>query len=392
MGQLDVHGRSRVLPDLPTRPRLRVAAVRDARLPSRDRRSALDRTLGWAAIAGLLLGVAGLIQVQLLLPIPLALVGYVAVLGWRHRDRALRALCALLATGLVAAVLVGPWLAYIAGAIARNGGVSIESSEELLPARIGFWNYPIQFGLVLPLAILGAGVVLLFLRRPDGPRPGGETGRWAPDPPEGATLLLPWWIVPCILAILYQPTWPLEDALRPQRMWLVASQPGLILAAIGLVAGAEELARRRPFSQRILAPVVVGAILVASLPTTIATERLLWNLWVEPRYAHLRLVPDRVPDMATLLPGGGAATHDPHVRGLVVARLVRHRSGGGGRRTTRLREARVRPGSVHGRRTARAAGGPRGGAPGRPKGRSSPLPTPTTPIASCSHGGTTGSG
>ena len=41
-------------------------------------------------------------------------------------------------------------------------------------------------------------------------------------------------MVPWILAVLYQPTWPLEDALRPQRLWLIASQPGLILAAIGL--------------------------------------------------------------------------------------------------------------------------------------------------------------
>jgi hypothetical protein len=55
------------------------------------------------------------------------------------------------------------------------------------------------------------------------------------DPSEGGLLLIAWWVVPWVLAVLYQPSWPLEDALRPQRLWLIASQPGLILGAIGLV-------------------------------------------------------------------------------------------------------------------------------------------------------------
>ena len=133
-------------------------------------------------------------------------------------------------------LIVAPWLVWLAGTIRPNGGFSIDSSADLLPVRIGFWDYPIQFGLILPLAVIGAGVGLLFLRRPDGPRPNGEPGRWAPRPPEGGLLLVAWWVVPWTLAVLYQPSWPLEDALRPQRLWMIASQPGLILAAMGLVA------------------------------------------------------------------------------------------------------------------------------------------------------------
>ncbi len=228
--------------------------------------------------------------------------------------------------------------------------------------------------------------------RTDRGRAVPRLARGPPTRPEGATLLLPWWIVPWILAILYQPTWPLEDALRPQRMWLVASQPGLILAAIGLVAGAEEL-------------VATTAVRPADPGS-------------RGRRGHPRRVPphdDRhgapaldVVDRSPLCPPpphprsrprhgrpaarGRAAADGPHLRGLVVARLVRHRSGRGRRRATRLREARVRPGRLHGRRPAPAPSGPRDGAPGRPTRRSWPLPTPTTPIASCSHGGTTGSG
>jgi hypothetical protein len=141
----------------------------------------------------------------------------------------------------------------------------------------------------------------LFLRRPNGPGSDAEPGRWAPRPPEIAALLLPWWLLPFTLAVLYQPTWPLEDALRPQRMWMVASQAGLILAAIGLMAVAEYIVRRRPSASRYLVPGLVITLLVACLPATVATERLLWTIWSDQRYAHLQLGPDRVPDMSSLL-------------------------------------------------------------------------------------------
>ena len=259
----------------------------------------------WAAAAGLLLGLCGLIQVQLLLPIPFALVAFALVVAWRDRARWRVAAGALMTTGLVTVALVGPWLVYIAGTIARNGGVSIESSEDLLPIRIGFWAYPIQFGIILPLAVLGAGVVLLFLRRPGGPHPGGAVDRWTPRPREGGVLLLVWWMLPFLLAVAYQPTWPLEDALRPQRLWLVASQPGLILAAMGLLAFADEVVSRRwsegPRRARRATALVLAAVLVATVPATAATARLMTFLWVEAQYAHL--YPDRegVPEMGKLL-------------------------------------------------------------------------------------------
>jgi len=48
-------------------------------------------------------------------------------------------------------------------------------------------------------------------------------------------------------------------------------------------------------------PLIVSVVLVASVPVTVATTRLLASTWTEPVYAHLRLGPDRVPDFATLL-------------------------------------------------------------------------------------------
>jgi hypothetical protein len=261
------------------------------------------RWLGWAALTGVLLGVCGLIQVQLLLPIPFALATYALAVAWRSRSP-WQAFGALVMAGLVAAVFVTPWLVFIARTIARNGGVSIESSEDLLPVRIGFWNYPMQFGIVLPLAIAGVGLVLLLLRR-RADLPAAVTERWSRRTATGGALLVAWWAVPFALAVAYQPTWPLEDAVRPQRMWLLASQPGLILAAMGLVAFVEALAARRssvfvPAIRRTVA-VFAAVVLIASLPTTVATARLMTFLWVEPRYAHLQLDRDHVPDMAGLL-------------------------------------------------------------------------------------------
>jgi hypothetical protein len=120
-------------------------------------------------------------------------------------------------------------------------------------------------------------------------------------------LLLAWWLVPFALAVAYQPTWPLEDALRPQRMWLLASQPGLILAAMGLVALVEAFVARRAATARSAAPprwaipLTIAVVLAASLPATLATARLMSGLWTEPGYAHIQGDRDRVPEMDRLL-------------------------------------------------------------------------------------------
>jgi len=260
-----------------------------------------SRWLAWALLSGGLLGTCALIQIQLLIPIPIAFAVFAGARAWHERDRWRRILVALVVSGLVAFAVVGPWLVDVAGLIRANGGVAIDSSDALLPIRIGFWDYPVQFGAILPLSIIGAGVVLLFLRRPGGPVGDESVGRWAPRPPVGGLLLLPWWILPFGLAVFYRPDWPLEDALRPQRMWLISSQPGLILAAMGLVALAEAIASAPRSRLRRAGALIVAGVLVTSIPTTLATTRLLAATWTQPVYADLRLGPDRVPAMDVLL-------------------------------------------------------------------------------------------
>ena len=68
---------------------------------------------------------------------------------------------------------------------------------------------------------------------------------------------------------------------------------GLLHLPLGLV-----IAAFHPVWQ---GPGLVVTLIVACAPTTVATERLLWTIWSDRRYAHLQLGPDRVPEMSKLL-------------------------------------------------------------------------------------------
>lgn len=262
------------------------------------------RYLGLAAVAGVLLGLAGLVQVQLLLPVPIGLLTLAVALGIRRPADRLRLAVAVGTIGALALAVILPWIVAIAGAIVRNGGVSLESSEALVPVRLGFWDLPRQFGFILPAGLIGGGVALLFMKESRGPRPPDETAnRWRPSTPEAPTLLVGWALVPFVLAFAYSPAWPLEDALRPQRLFLLASQPIAILAAIGFVTVAEDL-RARWRRPRAVAAGVAAAVLVSTVPTATVTAYRAATAFATPAYAHLELAEDRVPDFRTIVPAG----------------------------------------------------------------------------------------
>jgi hypothetical protein len=260
--------------------------------------------LGWAAGAGVLLGASGLVQVQLLLPVPIAIVAVAAVRFLRRRTSGLRLAAVVVVIGSAALMPILPWIVAVLGELSRGGGLSLDSSEFLVPLRVGFWDLPQQFGLLLPFAVIGAGVALMALGG-RGPRPIGTTDTaWRPSAPESPLLLVTWAAVPFLLAFLYSPTWPLEDAVRPQRLFLLASQPVAILAAMGIVTAAEDIRPkiRRP---RALAIAVAVVILAATVPATIANSYRAATAFDAPFYAHLDLVDDRIPDFRTIAPPGG---------------------------------------------------------------------------------------
>ena len=246
----------------------------------------------WAALAGVLLGLCALVQVQVLLPIPFALATVAVAVGMRRPASRATAFGVLGLTGAIAVLLFAPWLLELVGWIRLNGGVALESSETLLPARIPWWDLPRQFGLFLPFALVGcwAAVVGAYLR---------------PRLAEAPLVLVAWFAIPFVLGFLYDPGWPFEDALRPQRLWLLSSQPAAILAAIGMVVAAERLVAGRLRRPGLVLPVLAAALVVAALPTTFFTAKLLLGTWTQPEYAHLNLVRDHVPDMASILGTSG---------------------------------------------------------------------------------------
>lgn len=257
--------------------------------------------LRWAVLAGVLFGIAALTQIQLFLPVPFAIGAVAIVAAVRPGARRRRLAVAVVVIGAVAALAVTPWIVAILTEISRGGGLSLDSSEFLQPLRLGFWDVPQQFGVLLPFAFVGAGVTLLFLRG-SGPRPPGEAAtRWHPSTPAAPVLLVAWAGLPFVLAFAYSPAWPLEDALRPQRLFLLASQPIAILAAVGLMTAAEDLAVRwrRPTTLRVAMAI---AVIAATLPTATITVYREATAFASPIYAHLDLVDDRVPDFRSIVP------------------------------------------------------------------------------------------
>jgi hypothetical protein len=255
-----------------------------------------DRGWRWAVLAGGLLGACALIQVQLLLPIPIALLVVALATSVVDPSRRRNAALALIVTGGLTAIVIAPWLLDTVETIRRNGGVALDSAETLLPAQIGLWDYPREFGIFLPLALVGAGLVIVHLRDRDPAVSGIRPRR-----PEAPAVLVPWFVVPWAMAVLYDPGWPLEDALRPQRLWLLSSQPGAILAAVGLVALARYVLGLRWRRPRLVRPAIVAVFLLAAIPTVGLTMRLLFQQWVQPQYANLMLDRDHVPDMSSVL-------------------------------------------------------------------------------------------
>ena len=216
----------------------------------------------------------------------------------------------------------------------------------------------------------------------------GLTARAGGEPDAGprarrrARCSVAWWVVPFILAVLV----PADVAAR--------GRPAATTDVAGREPAGPHPGRDRPRGarrgdraatrspDRRAVPVVVAVVLIAR-------SRRRWPrrgccvLWIEPVYAHLQLGP-RPRARLRRAPGrAGAASHGPHVRGLVVARLVRDRRGARRRGATGLREAGLRLGTVHGcrqaERRADLADGSRGDSAG-----SSPPPIATAPIGSCS--------
>jgi hypothetical protein len=100
-----------------------------------------------------------------------------------------------------------------------------------------------------------------------------------------ALLLLVWFFVPVLLAIFRPTGFPGGDTFFPRRLWQFASQPLLLMAGLGLVAGV-----LRWFGPRrsLAAIVLVAVCLLASVPGSWGTIQRIGEFWNDPDFADQR--------------------------------------------------------------------------------------------------------
>lgn len=212
---------------------------------------------GWAAAAGVVGGIAFLFQPQPVLPAILA----AAIWGlWllRIRSRRIATITALGLACVAFALTCGWWVARTA-LVAAESSLSVSSPFFTAPT-LPLTAYPLEFGVMLPLGIAGAVIAW-------------RSGR------EDRRLLTLAFGVPFLIGFAYRTGEPLGDYLGSDRMWLAASIPMAVLAAIAVPAAARLAGRLVPSRRTIgAASTAVALVGVAIVPATAANFRRVENV------------------------------------------------------------------------------------------------------------------
>lgn len=181
-----------------------------------------------------------------------------ALLGRALRTSAITAGLGLLVSSV--------WWAWMVAAILRSGSFGVYMPGYRVPLTLSLAEAPLEFGVFLPLGLLGLALTARHLWRERSP---------------SALLLLVWWVLPVLLAIVRPSDFPGGDTFFPRRLWQFASQPLALMAAWALVVAVAPLWRWRP-----LALTVVGAVAVlAGGPSSWGTWQRLGEFWNDTSFA-----------------------------------------------------------------------------------------------------------
>ena len=304
------------------------------------------RWAGWALLAGVLLGVCGLIQVQLLLPIPVALATLAVARAWRDRSRWTAAIGALVADRVRDALPARR-------AVARLAGRDDPAERRLLDRLVGgpAAGPDRVLGLPDPVRADPAAGGRRGRRRPAVPAPAGRPASERRARSLGATPARGRPAPGRLVGRAVDPGGPLPAELaargRPPPAAAVAgrqpagSHPGRDRAR---GAGRGDRRRRRARGSGVPCRWSSPSCWSPCVPATVATTRLLA---IDLDRARLRPPPARTATACrtfdALLDDHAAAPDRPDLRGLVVAGLVRDRGGTVAVVPPGLREARLRP-------------------------------------------------
>jgi hypothetical protein len=159
------------------------------------------------------------------------------------------------------------WWLWMLVAVIQSGSFSVQMPAYRVPVKLNPLEFPLEFGVFLPLGLLGVGLTARRL----------IAGRDA-----AALLLLVWWAAPVLLAIFRPTDFPGGDTFFPRRLWQFASQPLALMAGLGLVAGLIRPLRLRGAP---LALLLVPVLLAASVPNSWGTWLRIGEFWNTSSFA-----------------------------------------------------------------------------------------------------------
>jgi hypothetical protein len=220
-------------------------------------------------LAGLAFGLMVLVHTQTaFFAAPVLALYLLLVVAWR-RDLLRGAVRNSVVTAAVALGLSAFWWVWELAAIVRSGSFSVQMPASRVPVKLNPQEFPLEFGVFLPLGLVGIALVVHRLVRRQDP---------------AAVLLMVWWAAPVALAISRPTDFPGGDTFFPRRLWQFASQPLVLMAAFGLVCLIEPLLGRARWR-----PVLVGLVLavgvLAGAPSSWATWLRLGEFWNEASFA-----------------------------------------------------------------------------------------------------------
>ena len=225
---------------------------------------------GWrpgAALAGVAFGLMILAHTQTAVFAAPILGLYLALAVLMRRELVRRAVRVSLLTAGIALALSAFWWVWELWAIVQSRSFSVEMPASRVPVKLAPAEFPLEFGVFLILGPIGVALTARRLWRERDP---------------AALLLLVWFTAPVLLAIFRPTGFPGGDTFFPRRLWQFASQPLVLMAALGLVVGAlRPLRLRGPLAGATL--LAVGAL--AALPASIGTWQRIAEFWNEPDFA-----------------------------------------------------------------------------------------------------------
>ncbi|MCC7105990.1 MAG: hypothetical protein IT307_12680 [Chloroflexi bacterium] len=220
-----------------------------------------------APLAGLALGVMILAHTQTAFFAAPVLGLYLLLLLVPRRDLFARMVRLGMVVSAIALAVSSFWWVWMLVSIIQSRDFGVHMPASRVPIKLPLQEVPLEFGLFLPLGILGIVMTARrLLRQRD----------------LGSLLLLVWWAAPTIMAIARPTDFPGGDTFFPRRLWQFASQPLMIMAAYGLAHG---LMRRLVLARPLAAGAWLAIGVLAAVPASWGTWQRVAEFWNTPSFA-----------------------------------------------------------------------------------------------------------